>query len=492
MTYPDRLNLTITLDSVDVTAYVVPGTLSITSILTSQADTAQFTLENAGALTVNDWDEVIITDGAIRIFAGFVLMTDKTQEQGVQVDLSVSCVDYTILLDKVKVKEEYLDKTDKEILIDLMSDHLSEITTATYVKELRHYDRIRFNRMSLREIVDQLADIANADWYIDYHKRLHFFSVEENSAPFELSDSPDLSTSYPFNGLTVSVDGTQVINRVEVVGGMYLSDDNTFYLAGTGQDNRITLPLKAHAPDGETSILVWRNDGTEAVPSWTSLTVKAGYIDQLGGTSEVLHYFQEKVLEQQNNWPNLPNAVKVEAKYEVPLRARVRSEESYNHYGRWFDEVVSDTNILDKATARLVGKGILAKNAMATTALSLSTYQPGIRSGETLTINSTKHGVADDYLVQRVVTRVGVNGQSVCDIEAGTYDPDLVDMMVKIARDVKKRPVWNEDEVLDEFLETVETMALTETSKTVSDDQPPYTWGTGGSNDFEWDYATWS
>lgn len=492
MTYPERMDLTVTINAVDVSAYVVPGSLVINNVLTRQIDTCDLVLEDAGALNIYDWQEIVITDGANKIFAGHV-MRHASSEIGLQVDITISAVDYTALLDKEKVKAEWTSAvTDAEILDALFTNYLPEINATTYVHAGRTYSRIRFNRKSLREVVDYLAGAAGADWYIDEDKNLHYFLSEENSAPFELSSAPDLSNSYPYDGLAVNTDGSGVYNRVEVVGGYYVSDvDETWYLAGTGEDARILLPFRLHAPTGESAVLVWRNDGTEAVPSWTALNVKAGYIEELSGTGDVLYYFEEKVLEQQNDWPALPNAVKITGRREIPLRTRVRDDESFDHYGRWFDTTLVDSSINDRATARLAGRGYLAQNALARPTITLFCCQPGLRAGQSVRIVNSLRGIDDEYLIQLVRATVGINGQAVYYIEAGVYNPDLIDLLVALKRKTEDEQQWRDDEVLDEVLTQVESLALAETIGSVSTTTGPYKWSPTASGAWNWGFGVW-
>jgi len=493
MTY-DRMNLTVTIDGVDRTSYVVPGSMETRSVLTRQIDTADFVMEKAGAVEPVEWDEVVITDGATKVFGGYVLTKKQVGGPDIGVDFDVACGDYASRLDHVIVKEEYEDQTDAYIIGDLVSKYLSGegFDGVTDVSEVKTHTKVRLNRMTFREALDALAEYAKADWYVDYDKGIHFFTVEDGVSPFNLSDAPDMATTYPFDDLVRDTDGSGVANRVEVVGGNYLSDDQTIYLDGTGQDVRVSMPFRMRGPSAGGGIQVSRNDGTEGSPSWTTMTVKTGYIDTLGGASEVLHYYQEKVLEQQNNWPNLPNAVRVVGRFEVPLRTRTRDDASYTFYGdRWFDEVIVNTDITDKSTAKLAAKGLLAKRAMGRVAVVCSTFEPGLRAGQTLHLTSAMHGIDDDFLIQEVVARIGVYGRARFKVSLGVSDPDLVDIILMLARRAKGKPLWRDDEVLDELLEVSEVMGLSELSPVVTPTGAPYTWGIGGSNDFGWGFGKW-
>lgn len=502
MTFPARLSLTVTLDGVDVSNYVDPKNFSINNALTRQVDTCTLTLEDARAVGPQAWQELVVLDGASRLFGGYV--TDIDREEGAAteeasppsvmgLDCTLTASDYSIRLDKVIVKAEYVNMTDAAILADLFADYLpgEGFDATTYVTAIKTHARKRFNRKTLLECIQDLAGLAKADFYVDYNKALHYFetSTGATTAPFALSDSPDLTTSMPFADFVVNLDGAGVVNRVEVLGGNYRSDDTEFQLPGNGADARIILPFKLHAPDGETSIKVWRNDGTDASPTWTALAVKTGYIDTLGSASEVLYYFQEKVLEISTPWPALEKAVKIEAKYEVPLRTRVQDPASIAHYGLILDDVLVDDTITDKTLARLAGLAKLAESAMAKMAITLRCDQPGLRAGQMVSVVNTAQQVSDTYLVQKVSAKIGVNGRAHYGVTLGTYNPNLIDMMLVLARNAKPKAIWRDDEVLDELLQAAESISFAEVVDDV-DSVPPYWFSDNAAKNFDWGFGS--
>jgi hypothetical protein len=492
MTFPTLLTVTMTIGGVDVTGYVKPGSLVVDNILTQQVDTLACTLEGIGAISFEDWQEVLLLDGSTRIFGGYLLTKNNSEGADLGINKVINASDFSIRLEKVIVKEEFIGKTDAYILNYLFTKYLpgEGFDAVVHVDTLKTHDRIRFNRVTLLDCIKQLANLSNADYYVDYYKYLYYFEAgtEASVAPFALNQNPDYVTSFPYSNLSVNEDGAGVVNRVEVVGGNYRSDDNTFYLAGTGQDNHISLPFRLHAPDGQTSIQVWRNDGTQAVPIWTPLTVLVGYIDELTASTEVLFYFAEKLIEQQASWPALPNAVKITAKYEVPLRTRVRDQASYDHYGLWLDDVIVDQTITDKGVARLAGLAMLAKNSMNKVAITLKIDQPGIRSGQIVTITNALHSINSGYSVQKVSTKIGINGRAYYTVSLGTYNPSLVDLIIRLAKQAQPKVAWSDDEVLDEVLQMAEKITLIE-SNSVTATTGPYYFSENPAQAFIWGFG---
>jgi len=494
MTYPGPLaSVTVEIDSVDVTDRIPAGSLVINYALTSQVDTCTLTIEQSSDIDPQEWQELVVTAGAARLFGGYIVNARRDEGAALDVDYQIDASDYSIRLDKVLVKAEFANKTDAEIIEALFDTYLpgEGYDYTTNVQTIVTYPRIRFNRKTLLECVLQLADLSRADWYVDADKNLLFFERATNTTPaaYAVSDDPDLVTSFPASDMTVERDGIGVANRVEIVGGNFRSDDATFFLAGTGEDERIILPFRFFAPDGETSVLMSRNDGTQAVPVWTPLTVKPGYIGELSSTDDVLYYFNEKVIEQTDNWPELPNAVRINAKYEVPLRARVQDQNSISHYGLILDDVVVDPDIIDKDVARAAGLAKLAENAIAQPVIEFDTLEHGLRDGQIISIKNTQFAIDGNYLIHRVKARF-VSGNFIhYQVSAGVYNPDLIDLMLMLARRSKPDVIWRDDEVLDELLQISESLPLSEASAT-TDSTPPYYFSEIAAEAFDWGFGS--
>lgn len=473
----------------DVTAYVEPESLQLNGSLGETVDTCYFTIESWSGTEPQEWDEIVVIDGSTRIFGGFVTSINRSEGEGATVKHALGCSDYGIYLDHVIHKAEWLSKTDREIIVELIQTYAPWIGTDN-ITSLKSYDTYRMNRKTVRRTISDLAKNAQASWYVSPDRELYFFYSSTATAPFDLSDSPDLSTTYPFFGLTKHEGGSDIANVIEVIGGTYLSTDQTIYVAGTGQDNRVIMPFKMHGPSSGGEIQVWRNDGTEATPSWTAMTVKTGNLETLSGPNDVLHYYQDKVLEQQNNWPNLPNAVKIYGRYDVPLRTRVRDYASFDYYKKWFYDYISDATIVDKATSRLVAKGELAERSMGKTTLTLHTVQPGLRAGQKIHVTSAQFGIDGDFVIHRVKASVYAYGRVRYGLSLGVWNDDLIDILLELWNSRRVEPDWR-DEVLDELINVSEIVEAVETTYTPSTTAPPYDWAVTTGTPLIWDFGAW-
>lgn len=484
MWIPTTTDLKITVGGVDISAYVprssgnvrgLPG-LSVNQAIGAALDTCTIGVENGGALSINEWDEVTVTNAAATMiyFGGHVTgIADKPY--GPEVDLVLTCQDYGVRFERAIYNGEWKNSTPlATVLATIKADAwpaLTEFNFATYVASLGSLVRLRSPRMTVRDLLDEIASRFEAEWYVDYSKNLHMFYELEDAAPYAISDSPNYSTSYPCEDLMRTRNGIGMVNRVTVVGGAYLSADVAHEYAGDGQQVRFVVPHYYHAQAAETSVIVEINDGSDGSPSWTTKTLGIKYLDD-NVAKDVYFAFQEKFFEFTSAPPLLKRSWRVKARYEAPLRVVVSDSTSYAALGFYLDAVLVDDTIRDKAEARTVGLAYLAEHSN-TTILTGSVVEPGLRAGQTITVTNSKLGIsAVTYLIRSLTMTFPGGGAVRYNITIGDYSPDLYAML----RDLKKKKEyeWREDEVLDILEQWTETMEFTTESLADATSTGPY------------------
>lgn len=110
------------------------------------------------------------------------------------------------------------EQIEQDIIDDLFNTYWSEIDTTTYVDGTNVVPSIAFPRLLFDEALDQLATLYEKEWYIDFDKKLHYFTPTVVGAPFELSSSPALPAKVGYDHIFFEEDTSQVCNRVRVIG----------------------------------------------------------------------------------------------------------------------------------------------------------------------------------------------------------------------------------------------------------------------------------
>lgn len=465
--------------AVDLTSSMVESSLVINSLITKRIDTCQLDIrDTTGSISVANWQEIIIsnTGESTRYFAGYITSV-RHDIDGITKVFRCKCQDYTVLLDRVIVNTSYSDKTGGFMLNDLFTTYLPEIDAATYVNAGGvTFDKIVFNRVTLRAVVEQIAAENNWDWYVDYDKNLRVFPKETNLAPFGISTSPDNSTTYAAERLAYKKESLTIVNRVTVVGGYYLSADSTWdEIPASGTQKEILLPYVLEPEDGQTQIRIDHNTGNDGAPTWTANTVGIDNIDALGVAGvDVLFNRDEKLLVFETAPSELDKAVRVRARYRVPVLVRVRSEVSYDTYGRWFDGKIVNQSIVTRNAAKLAGKALLAEQALARESGTFGiSDRDGLVAGQKINIVDPLRGVNGDYLINQVQTRILGGDKCVYKVSFGVYNPDLVDMLILLKAATARHEDVRDDEVLNELFEELETLVLSETTDSHQDAFPP-------------------
>jgi hypothetical protein len=213
---------------------------------------------------------IIIATGAPtnRIFGGHI--TDVRQiHEGLSTNItySLSCQDWTWLLDRMQVFKQYPTTSVENIVHDVMTSYTTGFTTVHVEDGLGTLTGpTPFTMESVSRVIQRLAADVDAFWYVDPDKDLHFFTTDRTPQPH------DLSSSYSdFEDVAYSVDISQIRTRVYVEGAgstlaerwmastdLYVVDNIPFdfpTLSGsTLTDPRGGLRIGSYAPLGSANL----------------------------------------------------------------------------------------------------------------------------------------------------------------------------------------------------------------------------------------------
>ena len=204
---PDPV-IQVTIDSVDVTEYIL---FQGTSITDSLGNIKGLDLRAKEGAVVADGDELVILDKTpmTRIFGGYVKELSKKLLKKDYLQQRLLAQDYTRLIDLITEGVSYQEETLTEFawLTQLMADHApSIIVDAAYVISPGESVTFGWENTNLRKALDDVSGQYGRIWYVDYNKYLHYFLPGDEAAPFGLSDASDGVTTFPYIDLDYTTD----------------------------------------------------------------------------------------------------------------------------------------------------------------------------------------------------------------------------------------------------------------------------------------------
>jgi len=221
--------LKITVNGTDRTANIPFETIVIEDVIGEQINAARFRMENGGAMGLAELQAVIVSNpaGTTRYFAGYIQTLEELSPRQVFLDYELTCVDYSWDMEHPEdlVDGAYSAKSDRWIIQNAVAPCIPDIDCTTYVEQVRGDTvSIEFDHETPREVLNRLAALSGAEWYVDYgpgpggkKAYLHYFDAGTNPAPFTLSDAPNMSTSFPYEELKEIKEAPQA-NKVIVIG----------------------------------------------------------------------------------------------------------------------------------------------------------------------------------------------------------------------------------------------------------------------------------
>lgn len=385
------MSFAITIDGVDKTSSIQWKTFRKRDNLNQQVDKCTFEVWKYGSHTYAPTigDEVNVTrDGSV-IFGGVIVRISENVEASTKLVYSIECVDYSQYLKRQLVTERYEDMTVQEIIDDLVTNYTvaGDSITTNGVEGALDIASISFNRLTVADSIQKLANALSYVWYVGYDKDIHFFPKNAEVAPYGLTDT---SGNYIYNSLKIVEDISQVKNSVLVQGGDAVSaSTRTEYFSGDGVIDLFSLASKFDAKPTVTVGGVAQTVGTE-------------FIDQ-DASYDCMWDFNQKTLRFTSG--NIPAAgtrnIVVTAKYRYPIVVKVPAPASQTAYGL-YEHAITDKSIKSQDEAIKRAQASLTSYRSTLYEGEFKTNDDGLRSGQVLNINSTQRGKNIDVLIQSV------------------------------------------------------------------------------------------
>jgi len=447
------MNLVVKVNTVDRTNYISWPSFQKQDILNNQVDTCNFETKKYGSKTwrPNVGDEISVEDGATKVFAGVIVQVEEVIE-GMLLSYTVQCKDWTHYLDRNLVVERYENMTVNAIIADINTNYLTGFTLAN-VNCAVTVKSITFDRLSASKCLQLLAEKTNYSWYVDYDKDIHFFAKNSETAPFALSDS---SGNYVFKSLRIKEDLTQLRNSIYIRGGEVKGSSRTENFTGDATKKTFALGYKF-------------SDLPTVTVGGASKTVGVDYLDQ-DASFDCLWNYNEKYIRFVNA-PAGSAAIVVTGTPLIPLIMQVRDETSVKKYGV-YEFSITDKTITTNDEARQYANAQLDAYANKISEGSFDTYESGLRSGQTIAIQSTIRNLNDNYVIQRVSLSMRTPTEGLWSIELATLRTlGIIDFLQRLLQSNNQEITDSENKILEKSYVISETAQVTEVITRIS----PYT-----------------
>jgi hypothetical protein len=474
----------LTIDGIDHTAHVLRDTLRKEDNLYEKTDTLSFSLSRPLGFVpaLNSTVELSIDDTLV--FGGVITRIEDYVTGGLIVHYDVTCADYSRLLTSKLANQRYTSQLAGSVIKDLIDTYAPGFTY-TNVADGITLPTIAFDRVPVTEAIQKIAELTNYAWYVDENKDVHFFSPASEAAPFSLSDT---NGNYIWRSLRLYSDTSQVRNRVIVRGGLEVSE--------TERTEQFTAPSSA---DERTVVrLAYKYDSISAVTvNGVALTVGVEFLNS-DADYEAMWSYQEKYIRfTAGHEPSAGDIIEVTGFPLFPIIVQVSDNDSIAAFATAdfdgiFEFLIKDDAIKSRDEAIARARAELGAYAQAIVEAEFETYEPDLRSGQTITIQSDLRGIDDEYVIQSVSAQPRNDGAVVYSVKLATLKTiGIIEVLQRLLRNRSQTEL--EGAVLltlQEYSDGASAADTFDSSADITTNSPPYTYA-GGANDAEWGFASW-
>ena len=251
------------INSVDYTPYCLEASLSVVDAVEIRGDQLSISIRIADNVIATPKAGAIIYwyDGATKEFGGQIVSVNPTRlqapTQGMPDIWIYDCqaVDFTLLLDRVLVKERYPAQDATTLFKSILSSYTDGFTTTHVTSGSGVVPEQTFDYVSVSSALDQIARAVGWRWYVDFDKDVHFFAIETHDAPITEINIETETRIYSVSGPAESID--QERNRAYVKDfRMMNTDPYTEEFAADGFTKFFPLAVEPSLDIGDVQVTV--------------------------------------------------------------------------------------------------------------------------------------------------------------------------------------------------------------------------------------------
>lgn len=465
------MSIIITVNGVDKSALIDWTSVQLDRAMTNQVDTLSFNVKRANSTGYSPalLDNIVVSENGKVIFGGQVITLGE-QYDGFVEYLTVTAKDYSFDMDRNLVVDIYQNMSVQDIITAIATTVLPAGYTTTNVVCPTMISYIAFNYQYPSKCFQQLAQIANCDWYVDENKNIFFFSQGSKPAPFNITDT---SGTYVYSSLSITQDITNIRNSIIVRGGTYTGDSTVTEMKTA--DGQQVVFLQAYSYDN------------------ASIFVKIGSTAQTVGIANIDDSSLFQCMYDQNNRsvvfataPSSGAVASVGGFPILPVITKLVYSDSIKQFGE-FQYIITDTTIGSKQAARDRARAEITAWASEINDGSFDTRQTGLDTGQVISIQSTVRGINNTYIISRISSVLEKPDRflhSVTLVTSQTYG--IVEFLQKFLLDNAQQVSINANEVLDFVTNLSDQMTFTDSISVGTPTSPPYVWDTA-----LWGFSTW-
>jgi len=401
-----------------------------------------------GSDSSNYWSDTVTTQHDETSFAdGWNILRfswKSAAQAGAMGSPNSSALDYAML--RISYSAGQTDMTDCRI-DDIVCGYLADLE----VDCPNEADYVAFRYEQFDNVLTQLADIVNYDWYIDYGRVINFFGKTDNTASFDIQDDDG---SYIFKSLVVRRDDSQKKNVIYVRGGEYLGS---------------ALAPK-YVSDGEQQVYALGYKYDDLLVTVTGTTWD-GVLEGQGDESAYDYVWdrEEKRLKfRSDRIPSVDSVITLHGSPYLPVRVKLRDQNSIDATKTAeggdgeYEYVIIDQTINTREGARERARAELDAYKDTLSEGEFETYTDGLRSGQRIRINSSAHSIDEYFIINKVIIVPWTHDSPKYKVSLVTTKTlGIIEYLIQQTIANKKEIIINENEILDVVETFDETVTLT-------------------------------
>ena len=343
---------------------------------------ATLDLECINLTAIHVMDSITLTvDGTVR-FTGVVKHQSDTLS-GVTKTSKLTCVDNTDKLQRYLIATTYTSQTAKQIITSVFSTYASWVNTSLVNDIGGTIASISFDYDTLATVVQKLADVSGAYWYIDANNYLHFFNENDGAASTNYTSSTNMLSE----SVNIDYEALELVNRVYVIGAKDASASTiTNYFTG----------------DGNNSIFITSNIVNSPTVTEGGVSKTIGVDNGGTPTTNYVYNKQDRTLKRVAGALGAGVSLAITYYPTVQIIDYFEDSTSVKKYGI-YASALRDQKITTKEAARKRGRAFLKTSATITKRLQWDTRSWLVEPGQQTTITVTSLGItARKYRIESV------------------------------------------------------------------------------------------